>query len=206
MNRAIRPIAIMTCLLLLAAVPARAGQLSFPNVVQVLVSNPNGSQSSDLRLRTVSQFADGGATTQDNKSAGTSSSTTTTPTSSVTSIGSTGLQDGGQAGNIETVEFGDVQGTVCDCGEIDLPGGGFPKWPLLALAAVPLAFLPGGDRENNPGCVFNCGDTPGAPVPEPATLLLLGSGLAALGAGARRRRRQQATEMANLSAAQTKEA
>ena len=37
-----------------------------------------------------------------------------------------------------------VEGTICDCGEILIPGG-FPKWPLLFLAAIPLFFIDTGD-------------------------------------------------------------
>jgi hypothetical protein len=42
-------------------------------------------------------------------------------------------------------ETGDISGTICDCGEIAVPGGGggFPKLALLGLAAIPLAFIHG---------------------------------------------------------------
>jgi hypothetical protein len=100
------------------------------------------------------------------------------------------VQDPG-AVQVETIELGDIQGTICDCGEIPgLPGGGFPKLPLLALAGIPLLFLGGG--EDTPPNEFFPNPTPTpppqTPIPEPATLLLLGSGLAALGARTRRRR------------------
>jgi hypothetical protein len=89
---------------------------------------------------------------------------------------------------VETIELGDIQGTICDCGEIAAPPGGFPKLPFLALAGIPLLFL-GGDDDIPPLETFPTPPPPPPPqVPEPATLLLLGSGLAALGAGARRRR------------------
>jgi hypothetical protein len=100
-----------------------------------------------------------------------------------------------QQTEVTTIELGEVQGTLCDCGEIDIPGGGFPLWPLLGFAGIPLFFIPEDNPPNGPP------ETPPPPppptqqpppqVPEPATLLLFGSGLAALGAGARRRRRAQ---------------
>lgn len=39
----------------------------------------------------------------------------------------------------ETVERGNLLGTICDCSEI-IAGGGFPKWPLVALGGVALLF------------------------------------------------------------------
>ena len=90
-------------------------------------------------------------------------------------------------------EEGEVDGTICDCGEILIAGGGFPKWPLLFLAAVPIAFIPDCDdcdRQEEPTPTPTPTPTPNntpTPTPEPASLLLLGSGLAAAGAGLRRR-------------------
>lgn len=89
-------------------------------------------------------------------------------------------------------EEGEVDGTICDCGEILIAGGGFPKWPLLFLAAVPIAFIP--DKENQSDPTPTPTPTPPSqpsptptPTPEPASLLIFGTGLVAVSAGLRRR-------------------
>jgi hypothetical protein len=88
---------------------------------------------------------------------------------------------------VDVVDQGDVEGTICDCGEITVPGGGFPKWPLLFLAAIPFFFIHGCDHCEDP-TPPTTPTPPGTPeIPEPASLLLFGSGLAAFGAGLRRR-------------------
>jgi hypothetical protein len=88
-------------------------------------------------------------------------------------------------GGVDVVAQGDVEGTICDCGEITVPGGGFPKWPLLFLAAIPFFFIHGCDHCETPTPPTTPPPTP--EIPEPASLLLFGSGLAAFGAGLRRR-------------------
>jgi hypothetical protein len=94
---------------------------------------------------------------------------------------------------VEIIEEAEVEGTICDCGDILLPGGGFPKWPLLLLAAVPLAFINHCDSCDQPPPSTPTPTPPNnqtpTPTPEPASLFLLGTGLLAVGAGLRRRRR-----------------
>lgn len=192
---------MMLSIWLVAAVPVRAKTIQFADVVQAFVGGADGRPKVDLRLRTLSQSGRlpvAGATSvaQDGSNgkggqAPSDGSTTgaVTQTSGTTSIIATDLtppQGGSQT--VQTIDLGDVTGTVCDCGEIALPpipGGGFPKWPLFALAAIPLAFIGGGGAETPPAIPQ---PTPPEIIPEPATLLLLGSSLVALGAGARRRR------------------
>jgi PEP-CTERM motif len=192
-NRAISPVATILSVLVLAFVasPAQAGPVSYSDVAHVMGNLRSGGQSQELRLRSISQEGNtpvnGALVSASKSSTDTSSASTSEPTSLVST-----LQEG-QQGNVEVVQEGDVTGTVCDCGEFIIPGGGFPKW--LLLGGVPLVCVLA-DCTPHEDCIGDCcdGDCGDTTIPEPATIFLLGSGLAALGAKARRRYTKSRTD------------
>lgn len=195
MSRAFRPTAAILSILLLSGVPTHAAPVAISEVIQVLGSYQNPPE---LRLRNVSQNPsaaideDGSspvATAAQEAAAGDvvqlADGTTPDVVTGDTLLSGVAVSMEPQAG-VDVVDQGEVEGTICDCGEITVPGGGFPKWPLLFLAAIPFFFLHGCDDCDTPPPT-----TPTPPdevIPEPASLLLFGTGLAAFGARLRKRR------------------
>jgi hypothetical protein len=216
MSRAFRPIAATLSLLLLCGAPTHAAPVAISQVIQVIGSYQNPPE---LRLRAVSQtasslVADGdvlspvASTPQQSSAAGVATIPDSTTgdgagaNTADTLLAGVAVSADPQAG-VEVVDQGEVEGTVCDCGEITVPGGGFPKWPLLFLAAIPFFFIHGCDHCETP-TPPTTPTPPGTPeIPEPASLLLFGSGLAAFGAGLRRRyaRGKLAAEIASTEEA-----
>jgi len=198
-NRAVSPVATILSLLLLAvaaASPAQAGPVAYSDVVHVMSNLQSGGQSQELRLRSVTQEGStpvsGGLVAPTGKTSGEDAAAAGSSSGSLISTVA-GPQDG-QQGNVEVIEEGDVTGTVCDCGEIFIPGG-WPKWPLAFIPAA-ICLVPDLCTKDDKKCVGPdcdvCVDC--TTVPEPATIFLLGSGLSALGAAARRRYRLRDAE------------
>src|SRR5882762_1817440 len=199
-SRAFRPIAAILSTLLLTGAPTHAAPVAISEVIQVIGSYQNPPE---LRLHRVSQIANSSvddtegpspvASASQKFAAGegteipdTSTGDVVTTDSSDTLLAGVAVTADPQAG-VDVVDQGDVEGTICDCGEITVPGGGFPKWPLLFLAAIPFFFIHGCNQCETP-TPPTTPTPPGTPeIPEPASLLLFGTGLAAFGAGLRRR-------------------
>lgn len=196
MSRAFRPTAAILSILLLSGVPTHAAPVAISEVIQVLGSYQNPPE---LRLRSVSQNTSSLVSEGEGPSP-VASSAQQTAAGDVAEIADTTVADASTANTllsgvavsvdpqagVDVVDQGEVEGTICDCGEITVPGGGFPKWPLLFLAAIPFFFIHGCDDCEKPTPPTTPTPHDGV-IPEPASLLLFGSGLAAFGASLRRR-------------------
>ncbi|HKZ80620.1 MAG TPA: PEP-CTERM sorting domain-containing protein [Pyrinomonadaceae bacterium] len=191
-NRAFRPIAAILSILLFAGTRVYAGPVAINEVIQMLADYQSPAE---LRLRTVSH-----TNSQIGSIRSTGHDSTARLESASFHFGDNPARDGSvvnslfsgigtgtdkTSAGVDVVASGDLEGTICDCGEITVPGGDFPKWPLLFLAAVPFFFIHDCDDCDSPTPTLT--PTPPREMPEPTSLLLLGSGLAAFGAGLRRR-------------------
>src|SRR5882724_2911357 len=154
-GRLFRPIAATLIVLLFSGMSAQAGPVSIREVVLVLGKYQNPSQ---LEIRQVSQspgtpVSDVNRSTQQPSGAkqttgnDSPNSPKGTATVSATNNSSDSLLSGilvrpdGPQDPVVVISQGDLEGTICDCGEIIVPVGGFPKWPLLFLGAIPFFFI-----------------------------------------------------------------
>jgi hypothetical protein len=204
-HQAIGKVALMLSVFFIVAASAEARPVRYDDIFALAsVVSQSGRPAVDLRLRSLNQQSSG--TTQQTASATNSGNsqdqkstpapdTTSAPAPSTRIASLTGTEiappQTGQQTNVETVELGEVQGTICDCGPIRIPGGGFPKWPLLGLGAIPFFFIHGCDtapcEQTTPTPTPPPTTPTPTPTPEPATIFLFGTGLLAVGAGARKR-------------------
>ncbi|HYE64492.1 MAG TPA: hypothetical protein VD966_02850, partial [Pyrinomonadaceae bacterium] len=109
----------------LSAAPVQAGPIHFADVVQIINGSKNGGQNVSLQLRNGSQSGRVQAASQagPQSPAGTSSTGSASTASLISTIAAP--QQGGASG-LESIDQGDIEGTICDCGELALAGGGFP--------------------------------------------------------------------------------
>jgi len=196
-SRSLRVSATILTIVCLTGIPVQAEPLAINQVVQVL-SNFNSTPTLELR-KIENEVTPGSDETQSGAQKSASSKGGKTPESLISGI--TIKTDGPTT--VEVIDQGDVEGTICDCGELFIAGGGFPKWPLFFLGAIPLFFI----NSDCATCDSLVTPTPTptppltvtpnivpTPVPEPASLMLLASGLVAAGAALRRRRTRSGGE------------
>ncbi|HEY6122017.1 MAG TPA: PEP-CTERM sorting domain-containing protein [Pyrinomonadaceae bacterium] len=196
-HRTLRFAAAMLCIIQVSGLPVYAGPVVMNQVLQVLTP---GQTDGSLRLKNVYSQALPDGVTETSVSTASRTQSQTVKIADIDGLFSGSLAfSQQQKSDLNIVDQEEVQGTICDCGEI-LIAGGFPKWPLLFLAAIPLFFISG--SEDTPPTTPVPTPTPlppssptpppTAPVPEPSTLLLFGTGLTAGAAFLRRRRAKNA--------------
>src|SRR3989440_4286528 len=173
----------MIGLLLLVAVPTQASPIKFVDVINVMGDLENGGQSQQLKLRAALQDPTTRPQTTSTSStsvtpaiagdplAASSSAAPATPAVAPALMAGTEVAAQQPQSDVQVFEQDSVDGTICDCGEIPAVGGGFPKWPFLAL--IPLICVTGICSHHGHKVPPPPENTPTPPIPEPTSLLLL---------------------------------
>lgn len=166
--------------ILMAATPAKAAPVQFNQVVQVVSAKPGKSGAGGFaQLRLAGDDVILGVGKDDDKNK--KSTPPPEPTQQDERV-------------ITETRAEIVQDDACDCPLPPDIGIGFPKYALLGLGAIPLAFLI--PRSKNRTTTTTTATTtpttppptpPSEPVPEPMTILLFGTGLASIGMAARKK-------------------
>jgi hypothetical protein len=201
---------------MLAAAPAAlAGTITYGEMVRTAGAGGQLRPASEVRLRLgsgqptaqVGSTQGGAASTQEQQQqSGQQPSVAPNGSTDVSAPGSADPTLSQSGGQVQSVDLGDVTGTVCDCGEIPPAdvlrrGGGFPWWVLGGIPLICVGGIcTGGDDENPPTTPNPTPTPPNNPIPEPMSLFLFGTGLLAVGAGARRRYGRRREEELNQSA------
>src|SRR5215470_8880738 len=136
-----RAVRAFTALVLIAfvftATTAQAGPVQIGQVVQTLTTFQGPAE---LKLNTLVQDPGASKTPTAPPNDGPVAQVSGNPKLDALLAGFPVVQDP-QKLDVEVIEEAEVEGTICDCGDIFVAAGGFPKWPLLFLTAVPLAFI-----------------------------------------------------------------
>src|SRR5215813_1194776 len=155
-TRLFRTLSTMFSLLLLVTVPVQASPIKFFDVVNVIGDLQNRGQIQGLKLRAGLQDPAVNTTTAAQPNTTNASSVAanvavdsripgsfgpTTIVDEPSLISGTELAGQQPAPNVQVFQQDNVDGTICDCGEIPAAGGGFVWWPFLAL--IPLVCVTG---------------------------------------------------------------
>ncbi len=189
--------AVCLASILAAFVKVEAGPVRFDQVMQIMNAKPGKAETSSFARLSVVNYYDGIIVADDDDDKDKKKAPQ-------------------QDGRVITETKSDiVEDENCDC-EQPPPGGKFPKWALLGLAAIPIAFILIKRKKDTPTPTTTptppntptptptptitptptpktptptppVTPTPPQPVPEPVTILLFGTGLASIGIAARRR-------------------
>lgn len=199
---------------MLAAAPAAlAGTITYGEMVRTAGAGGQLRPASEVRLRLgsgrpaaqVGSTQGGAASTQEQQQSGQQPAVAPGGSTDVSAPAPTDPTLSQSGGQVQTVDLGDVTGTVCDCGEIPPPPPGetrrgFPWWLLGGIPLICVGGICAGDDDTTPTTPNPTPTPPEVPIPEPMSLLLFGTGLLAAGAGARRRYGRRRDEESNPSA------